>query len=185
MHYLHRILVYIPDVTDINTKTTDRNEFMEKIRYYAEQQTEPYYLQAFDWRDTDSAGRWDNEYPVNVIFAEDDVGQFVQELEETMQMQHDNIQDCLTRLGDSVGTDLEKIVDGLLSRKAFDDYSGGMNCMTPYYLYCIAAHLHGEYRYDSYFFNTSGGCSNLFPEDIEAIKEKPQNWALVMFDYHN
>lgn len=185
MHYLHRILVYIPNVTDMTLKTTDRNEFVAKIRSYAEQQTESYYLQAFDWRETDSAGRWDNDYPINVILAEDNVGRFINELTEVIELRKDKIEGCLDQLKNSVGTDLEKIVPVLLSRKSFDDHYGGADCMTPYYLYCIAAHLHGEYRCDSYFFNTQEGSADLFPDTIETIRKKPQNWALVMFDYHN
>ncbi len=56
--------------------------------------------------------------------------------------------------------------------------------MTAYYLHCVAAHLYGEYRCDSYFYNTSECTSFICAEDIEAVKASPSDWALVMFDYH-
>ena len=70
--------------------------------------------------------------------------------------------------------------------KAKDDRNknSGFTCMTSYYLHCIAAHLHGEYRCDSYFYNTHDYTARIYPADIEAVKSETHNWALVMFDYH-
>lgn len=185
MHYLHRILVHIPSVTNSSTETMCRTELLDNIRSYADHETEDYYQFAFDWRETDSAGRWSSEYPENVILAEDDVENFIQELLLVMEARNSEIQKCLAQLKNSVGTDLEKIIQGLQERKGLVDSKNGFDCMTPYYLYCIAAHLHGNYRCDSYFYNTHEYSSCLFQDDIDKIKENPKDWALVMFDYHN
>lgn len=185
MHYLHRILVYIPDVTDKSIETMKKNETLQKIRSYADLETEDFYQQAFDWRETDSAGCWSIEYPINVILAKNDIERFVKELTDVMEIRNDEIHNCLTQLKETVGTNLEDIVCGLQKRKSFSDSKNGLDCMAPYYLYCLAAHLHGDYRCDSYFYNTHEYSSNLFQKDIDQIKEQSENWALVMFDYHN
>ena len=79
MHYLHKILVYIPDaVTDRDNY--ERSELIDAIRTHAENTTEEFYQSVFDWRETDSAGSWSDEYPVNVLLAQDDVEQFIREL---------------------------------------------------------------------------------------------------------
>ena len=49
----------------------------------------------------------------------------------------------------------------------------------------IGKMLHGEYISDSMFFNASAYTARLYQSDIEQIKAAPQDWALVMFDYHN
>lgn len=43
---------------------------------------------------------------------------------------------------------------------------------------------YGEYNCDSYIFNTNGRTARIYPEDIEQIKQEPEKWAIVMFDYH-
>ena len=55
MHALHRILV----------KLEDEDETIDEIRSVAKSETEDYY-NAYDWRETDTAGRCESEYPCNV-----------------------------------------------------------------------------------------------------------------------
>ena len=45
MHYLHKILVYIPDVVS-DRRDYEKTELLEAIRNHAENQTESYYEQA-------------------------------------------------------------------------------------------------------------------------------------------
>ena len=71
MHYLHKILVFIPYVIESCGEISNKSDLMNEIRVYAECETEPYYTMAFDWRETQTAGRWENEYPENVLLAED------------------------------------------------------------------------------------------------------------------
>ena len=93
MHYLHKILVHISDV-----EVHEKNELIDAVRRYAENETEDAYGQAYDWRETDCAGRWSSEYPINVLFASDDVKRFVKELKDTMEVQKSEIQSCLAQL---------------------------------------------------------------------------------------
>lgn len=184
MHYLHKILVYIPDLP-INTTTYDKDALIDEIRHYAENTTDEYHMKAFDWRDTDSAGRWSDDYPENVIFAKDDIDRFIREVNQAVEAQKLEIYACLAQLENTIGIDLKKIVSGILSRDSYLESKDGVDCMTAYYLYCISAHLNGEYRFDSYIFDAHKYTSRVFPNNIAHIKENPEKWALVMFDYHN
>ena len=55
-------------------------------------------MTAFDWRETDNAGRWKAQYPVNVLFAKDNLEQFIQELIAVREYQHQEIQYTLNEL---------------------------------------------------------------------------------------
>ena len=46
----------------------------------------------------------------------------------------------------------------------------------------IAKMIHGDYNFDSEFYDTFRGTA-LIPF-IDTLKEKPEEWALVQFDYH-
>lgn len=183
MHILHRILVKIPDAVS-DMENCENEESIEAIRSYAESETEAYCGYAYDWRETDTAGRWSERYPINVLFARDDPEAFIQELEDIAENQRREICSCLGELKSTVGTDLEAIAAGLSRRCDIHAGSGSFSQMTAYYLHCIAAHLYGEYRCDSYFYNASEYTARLYPDDIEIVKETPEDWALVMFDYH-
>ena len=69
MHALHRILV----------KLEDKDETIDEIRRFAENETED-YCNAYDWRETDTAGRWESEYPCNVILGRDEPDKIIDEL---------------------------------------------------------------------------------------------------------
>lgn len=184
MHFLHKILVHIPDAVE-DREQYESQDLIDAIRRYAESETEPFFGQAYDWRETYTAGRWIDSYPVNVMFADDDLDSFVHELESAMQSQRQEMQFCLKKVKSSVGTDLESIAAGLAERKQEWRAESGFNNLTAFYLYCVAAHLYGEYHCDSYFYNTSECTAFICLDDIEAVKSEPSEWALVIFDYHN
>ena len=94
MHALHKILVYIPEAVS-DPKNYTRQELINEIRLYAEMNTDDFYLTVFDQRTTETAGRWENLYPVNVLFAKDDIAKFLQELTITKELQHQEIQQNL------------------------------------------------------------------------------------------
>ena len=54
---------------------------------------------------------------MNVLFADDDLDSFVCELEAAMENQRQELQFCLSEVKSSVGTDLERIAEGLAGRK--------------------------------------------------------------------
>lgn len=182
MHYLHKILVYIPDVND--DKETDKTELMDDIRSYAEDKTECFYEQAYDWRETDTAGRWEDEYPQNVIFASDDIDFFIDELTECTKSQKCMIDSDYGHIRNTVGSDLGKIIDSIWNRAS--KYEGNRDSsLTEYRLMCVSRLLYGDYYSGSMFYNTHDYTARLYNTDIDEIRENPENWALVMFDYHN
>lgn len=188
MHYLHRILVYIPDCCELKTS---RKEKIKEIRCYAESMTEEYDGPAFDWRETETAGRWADEYPQQVYFAADNIEWFEKELKDVQMIQKHEAEKCLAEIKTSVGTDLEKIYKILSERKMYFDeqtekkVSGCDRYMVAYYLHHLSEILHGDYCSNSYFYDTHEITASLYDSKIEQIKAEPQNWALVMFDYHN
>lgn len=183
MHYLHKILVHIPDVDD---EGENKEEIKELIRSKAEDVTENYADQTFDWRETESAGRWKGEYPEQVYIAADNLDWFLKELEEVLISQKHEIDYSLKNITEQCGTDLNMLVNGLWNiSDEYDKTRPGYNDFTAYYLSKIGKMLHGEYISDSMFFNASAYTARLYQSDIEQIKAAPQDWALVMFDYHN
>lgn len=182
MHYLHKILVHIPDTC---ANKNDRESLIDAIRSYAESVTDSFYEQAFDWRETVTAGRWDDEYPENVLLASEDPERFVQEMEDVIAQQKQEIDYLLAQLREKVGTDLYSITDGLWKRRSvFTGEADPSEALAPYNLHCLADFLYGEYRCDSCFYNTRSYTARLYAADIDAVKETPDDWALVMFDYH-
>ena len=184
MHYLHKVLVYIPDAVP-DRDGYEQDELIEAIRNHAENETESAYGQAYDWRETNCAGRWEGEYPTNVLFASDNTEKFLSELRGVKAEQENELRTCLAQLEQTVGTDLKRIAEGLMARKSYDEHQNGFNFMTSYYLHCVADYLHGDYRCDSYFYNTHDYTASLCPCDLDAVEKTPADWALVMFDYHN
>lgn len=182
MHYLHKILVNVAELEKQEGHKLDADD----VRCYAESSTDDYYNQAFDWRETDSAGRWEAEYPKQVYFASDDIEWFKKELNEVIAIQKDNLDSAVAQLRATCGTDLDKIIESLWQfNDVFDKQEDGANGMTAYYLSKVAQILHGEYKADSCFYNTNTYSARLYQSDIDEVIKVPENWALVMFDYHD
>lgn len=174
MHSLHRILIYIPECTSKEAKWEEQKD---NIRRHAKVQTAEYYEQVFDWRETETAGRWEEEYPQQVYRASDDLDWFIKELNDAMATQDYEIEYCLKQLKSDIGTDVEKIYQSVKQSKNTDSFS-------LHYLMKLSKLLNGEYINDSCFFDTHNFTAQLSEETTEEIKQKPEDWALVMFDYH-
>lgn len=158
MHYLHRILVNISELREEKGRKPNAKE----IRDFAEARTENYYGIAYDWRETDSAGRWKVLYPKQVYLASNNLEWFKNELNEVIAIQRNNLESAVEQLRSSCGTDLDKIIDSLWQFKnAWDRREDGTNGMTAYYLAKIAQLLHGDYDADSCFYNTDTYLANL------------------------
>lgn len=184
MHYLHKILVHIPDAIDV-VEETPREEILSAVTSYARNETERFYEKAYDWREDDSAGGWVEEYPQQAYLASEDLEWFIKELENVLHTQKAEITFALDHLKDTVGTDLLQIVSKLWSRDVRSDASSlNTTAMPAYHLRVLAELLYGEYRCDSCFYNTTENTARLFQRDLDEIRQNPSEWALVMFDYH-
>lgn len=133
MHFLHKILVYIPDVI-----ISDKKELISDIRDYAERETECFHGQVFDWRETATAGRWETIYPENVLLAADNVERFIKELKECRNIQQENTDIYFTKVTNIIGTNLRDITKKLQSD------SSGMSSIAAYHLYCLSKLLYGS-----------------------------------------
>lgn len=183
MHSLHKILVYIPDIL-FDSVACPKEDFIDRVRSYAEEQTSNGYMTVFDWRETASAGRWKSQYPVNVLFAKEDIEQFIQELIDVQKYQQQEIQYALDELSKKAGTDLKQIICEVEKVTSQHEITKTVDLMTTFYLSRIASLLYGVYTSQSCFYNISGETSRIYPQDIDAVKNNPEDWALVLFDYH-
>ena len=168
VHYLHKILVYIPDFYDEKEIPTQLG-----VRHHAYEATEQFAGDVFDWRETNTAGRWEGDYPENVIFAKDDVDLFIHELEVCLEQQNSVIDDSLRQIKTELGTNIDAIVASV-----------GDKNYKAFYLKLLGNILYGVYMIDSCFYDCHKCTARITAKDISDIKENPNDWALVMFDYH-
>ena len=176
MHSLHAILVYIPYV-DISGSGLYEEEKIKDIRRYAESCTEEYYMQAFDWRTTDDAGRWATKYPNNVILCSSDREEFFKILEEIEECQKDVIKKSITlaieedrRVSTANIEEVLSIID--------ESWAAG------FYLSEALSLARGKYIFTSRFYNTKDDTSKITEELRQEILKAPDDYALVLMDYH-
>ncbi len=177
MHYLHSILVYIPDAITVNHNTT-KEDIFAAVKNYAEDETERFCNQVFSWRETNSAGSWESEYPQQVYIASDDLTWFISRLENIRIFQNYEIDTDFSRISNDIGTDLGCIIQVLQNRDVLYD-------STANYLQGIGELLNGTYRFNSCFFDIHRYTARIYSKTIEEICKSPKDWALVMFDYHS
>ncbi len=173
MHALHRILVNTE-----NLKEKDRKETINAIRDFADLETEDFCGIAFDWRQTNTAGGWSNEFPENVILGSEKPELMIEQIQRCQELQKDEINHYLKLVKEKLGDSLTTIVEFASNKSNEISYP-------LYLLKHLASLLYGEYIFDSYFYDLDGRTSKITNDTIEKIKHSPENWALVLFDYHN
>ncbi len=182
MHFLHRILVYIPDICCVGKNNPSVTK--QQIRSYANNQTECFDGHVFDWREVDTAGRWSDEYPDNVILAADDPDRFLAELGKAQTYKREALCQALKFLEENELLDLKKMATAILEDEQDSPMESHRLSMAAYSLGSIADHLKGTYTYNSYFFDTHRCTSLMHKQIFEEIQEHPQLWALVIFFCH-
>ena len=176
MHALHKILVRVDGDGIHDADGMAKEEIMDEARHTAADTTED-FNQAFDWRETETAGRWDDIYPTNVLLSADDINGFVYEILECKKKQEAEIDVCVKRIREGLGSmDLQSIIDRNMDEVR--DYS------LLYELKLIAELLSGDYVFDSMFFDADFYTAKITEETINKVKQNPDDWALVMFDCH-
>lgn len=181
MHTLNKVLVYKEEGFDMSEP---KSELIDDARCIAESETEAYYGAVYDWRETETAGRWEDEYPEQVYFASDNIDWFISEINEAVQSQKDELARYMAELTEKSATNLTDIVPVLMSDEREPEQSKYYSSATAFALWKVARLAYGEYNCDSYIFNAKDRTARIYSEDIEAIKREPDKWALVMFDYH-
>ena len=176
MHALHKILVRINGDGIHDLDRMAREEIMDDARYTAASATED-FNQAYDWRETDTAGRWDDVYPENVLLSSDNIDSFIGEILDCKSKQQAEIDVCVKRIKEGLGSmDLQSIIDR--NTDTIRDYS------LLYELKLIAELLSGEYVFDSMFFDADYYTAKITEDTINKVRQSPNDWALVMFDCH-
>ena len=110
MHILHKILVYNEDGFDGMLE----KERISTARCMAENSTDSYFGDVYDWRETETAGAWSEEYPKQVYFADENLEWFINEIKESVQSQKAEIACYMERIKSKNGTDFEVLINGLL-----------------------------------------------------------------------
>lgn len=149
MHVLVNHLVRIPTVARQTTfDEADREDTADALRRYAEDQTECFCDDAFDWRETETAGGWADEYPENVLFAADAPEAFTKRLVEIRNRQKETINSYLRQVIENCGTtNLAEIVEKC------KESDGGF--MARENLCGLANELDGRFTFNGEFYGTS------------------------------
>ena len=172
MHILHKILVCINGYSPVIS--ADREDLINEVRHRAEAMTDEYCGEAFDWRETDTAGRWSDAYPVNVILSRDNIDRFVDELKGCIELQMSEMQHHLDNIC-KISSDIKTL---------FDIERSSPGSVPSWDLRCLSELMCGVYNCDSGFYNTEEYTAKITELTIETIKSSPDDWALAMFDYH-
>ena len=188
MYSNHVILVNTTNAADAakkNLSEMTKEEIREMVINYATEETGCFYGPVFDSRSLD-----DNQ---PVVFADDDWSLFEEILLAVDRDQKNYAKHMLSYLKEEAGsTDVSEILSSLLlandrtaNREDVDSNTWRFDFLNQgaWALKQIANLIHGDYTFDSEFYDTSRGTA-LVPF-IATLKENPSEWALVQFMYHN
>lgn len=187
MHVLNKILVRISLVPGAN-ENLSREDLIQCIREYAENQTAPYQGIVFDDRDTETAGGWKDQYPENVLLGAESLEQITTLLGKTREAHHAILIDELQRMGDKENLSILDFV-----KKFWKEYREGCvnDADDSYRLFTSAYHLcrtarilNGCYETESGFYDTDEGSAALGQSTLDKVCRTPDEWALVLFDHH-
>lgn len=186
MHTVNAVLVDIKDTKAVLDRKqlamADLAEDYEPeavgiIRDYAVSETENFVDKVYDWRETDTAGRWADEYPCNVILGAKNKDCFLKTFAEFIKMPMEEIKKLIERFiiyNDNesyvISSDIEKL-------KSLDS-------MQTYRLKEALMLLDGEYTSSSHFWSIGHYSCRLSERDVQEVIENADRYALVIFDYH-
>ncbi len=180
MHILHKILVHLPSDVPL-VEEQSREDYLKRIRRYAEEETDEFFGTVFDGRETDSAGGWSKEYPENVLLGSENGKRLLRELQKAQEDQAREIRLYMEQVIEDFGNRLALVVSEI--QKGFTACPAKAS-QAAFSLKRMAKLLDGEYFYDSCFYNTVEGNAKITDFTIAEVRRKPEDWALVFFDYH-
>ena len=196
MHATHSILVHIPSAAesiDKDLSELNKEETRKMVVNYATEETECFYGPVFDYRTLlDEYYEDSDEDYRSVIFAAEDWDAFEEVLLSADRAQKGYAKHMLEYLEEETGTlDLSQILSSLLlanDRTAKQDdveprtWKWDFLNQGSFALLEVARLIRGKYYFESGFFDTYRDTA-LIPF-IDQLKDKPEDWALVRFDYH-
>lgn len=184
MHILNRILVNVEEALE-GKCDIDRSEVISMVRNYAEQETDCFYAIAYDWRETDTAGRWAAQYPENVLLGSEDPDQLCKEIAAAEISQKERLDSCLKILEEYASMPFSELVQTIWTRHVSLPVNATFAAdMASTCFIIIAKLLTGEYFSNSLFYDTDKRTARINPYTYMKIQENPGDWALVFFDQH-
>lgn len=169
MHTLNTILVKPYELPP------DHDGAVAYARSEAESSTSDFENRAYDWRETNTAGRWESEFPENVILGREHPDQLKCLLEDALEQQQQKMRELVNRLAEKAdGCDFKegllKIVEGSWPEQAD--------------LLHLAELADGEYTADSMFYNADGYTAKITQAVIDEVMKCPEEYAVALFDFH-
>ena len=188
MWAIHSILVHIPTATESALKekgALTKAQIKDCVIQYALDETLDFSDEVYDCRTYIE----DEEGNPLVIFAEDDWKAFEDDLVRVDTAQQNAAKNLLNQIKKLVGsTDLSDLLQAhkaasLSNRVKMGAKDSSYVNLLGYFLKQFASLIHGDYFFDSMFYDTYNYTS-LVPE-IGKLKKSPKDWAIVQFDCHN
>ena len=177
MHSLHKILVNLKQFGPAT-----KEELITEARDYAEKETECYSNTAFSWRETDTAGAWSDDYPVNVMLGASAPKRIVKEIQAAKSLQEAELDGCFDYLGKAATCSLVDLKKAVFEHEEIAGKTNTRFSNVAYMLKCIGRLLSGDYFCSSGFYDTDSTTALITPETIQKVKVHPSDWALVFFD---
>ena len=179
MHALHRILVNLEEISITQEYLqNNREEAIDKIKDYADSETQDFYGTVFDWRETEHAGRWSDEFPESVLLSSEKPELLLEQIQSCQKLQKEEINNNLKYIKQEAGENLTSIME-YTSKEPIKSLG------VLYSLKTLANLLSGSYCFDSFFYDTDDWTSKINDSTFEKVKQSPEQWALVLCDYHN
>lgn len=175
MHQIHRILIKFVNNEE---NLLNRADLICKARWQADEYTSSFQNIVYDWRETDTAGRFSTDYPENVLLGKEKKEKIICELQKCRELQCGELHHSLHEIKE-VTTDLTVLVEKIWSCDTFEN-SG----LYSLHLSKIAKILNGEYSTDSYFYDTELCTAKITTDTFDLLEKEPEKWALVLFDCH-
>lgn len=198
MYSTHAILVNIPDaVKTSSSKLSEmtKEEIKEMVINYATNETERFAGPVFDYRDLlneEDREEDQDECFLPVVFASEDWEAFEGILISRDRGQKGYAKSMLEYLEEvTSSTDVSTLLNNLL---LVNDRNATLDSVDPktrrrgyhsqggWALREIARLIYGEYTFESGFYDTYHRTA-IIPY-IEELKENPEDWAIVQYDYH-
>ena len=179
MHVLHRVLVYRENLNEMSD---------EDIKWEAESDTDEFFGRVFDYRSfVDDDEDW-TEYPKSVIRGKEPIIEHLKLAEESQKEYLKETLGCLANLLGEDNSIMNMTVRDLLCTDCFCKAKDSKDEKLRFAfieLDILADVLLGHYTFEQGFYDSERFTSKITEETYNAVEADPDNFAIVLFDYHN
>ena len=167
MHTLTRIVMRMPAeylYADLATR-------QRICRNIADENLESYEDVVWDYHSLADAGCYSDRYPVNAMFARENIEKFINELKECKRHQDAEIKSCTDYFG--LDASLRSIIASCQSSDR-----------NAYEFQTLAEFVCGQFTCISGFYCVDDMTARITDELMERIRRYPTEWAMVLIDCH-